>query len=665
MACIRRVLRATCIVLASMSIAACVGSDGAAADETDIEALDPQSLHWITPLASDSVVIDEGFEVGVYTQNIAARVVHFAVDGHEIGACDPSQPEEDCRDDHGWYFSAEIATAGHHELSAWFDGANGARVATTRSIEVLATPPAITLPTDIVEEEPLPDDTAYDETEDESAHDDYGAPGADISPLILEGPGEIVDDAIMLRHHRSRGYLDPAHGFRRFGGGIEYRFSHERVLPRGGRIDGSASRACRCVRRYGDDVRAMADLRYVSRASVIAALVVGDNCDTDAGSVATFAFVRGRTCTSVARAALMPITPAPGHSAEWTCRQRMADTPRFAAGIIAGYLARPSVARRHQFDPPRMAAVISAGSVRRSSANRWHMYSRSDFVSRYVAAYNAYRTQEVGGDPPEPANFHNAYNARLPNPVGGNRARRTTGGACEGDLARHNAACTRWPITGNPPLRNGFGDERGVITDTYALINYGVRRTLGGVSHVYVFAAHTRNAAGETGLVSGWMPESAITDRSVTSIPTVTARDPGGTFTPYTLVGAAVDTSYFVHTPGLARDLADRKLRLAYTSGGSNASDYYVRRTWASEPAQVNVLFGLPGNGGVSSDTVPASTTERPVHFFAANGVPRVSSYLYQACSENSDARLEFVYGYVDTPDGRRFGWVASANLGP
>jgi hypothetical protein len=343
----------------------------------------------------------------------------------------------------------------------------------------------------------------------------------------------------------------------------------------------------------------------------------------------------------------------------------MATSTFFAAQIVATYLSRPAVIRRHLFDPPRIAAVLSTGSVRRTHANRWHMHSRADYISRFVGAYNAYRTQEVGGQPPTPPNFSSAYNRRLPNPIGGNRARRQSIPACAGDLARHNGACTRWPISANPVLRDGFGNDRGVITDTYAQINYGLRRDLMGEPHLYVFAAHIRDASGAVGRASGWMPQSAVTDASIANMPDVVATAPSGTFTEYTLTGAAESTSFWVTTPGVERDRADRKLRLAYTSGGSNASDYYVRRTFSGERGVVNILFGLPGNGGVSSDTVPINTVDQPVHFFAADSVAPVSSYLYPPCSENSDQGLQFVYGYVDTPFGRRYGWIARANLTP
>jgi hypothetical protein len=81
------------------------------------------------------------------------------------------------------------------------------------------------------------------------------------------------------------------------------------------------------------------------------------------------------------------------------CADRMAQVYDFAVAAATRWIS--STRRVHHRDPPRIAAAYSVGAVRRTRQNRWHMatWERStgdanDYITSFVAAYNAYRTTE-------------------------------------------------------------------------------------------------------------------------------------------------------------------------------------------------------------------------------------------------------------------------------
>jgi hypothetical protein len=64
----------------------------------------------------------------------------------------------------------------------------------------------------------------------------------------------------------------------------------------------------------------------------------------------------------------------------------------------------------------------------------------------------------------------------------------------------------------------------------------------------------------------------------------------------------------------------------------------------------VNLLYNLPGEGGVSTDTLPAGT-----HFHRSLGVASIDIPLYQPGKSKVVKTMKFVYGHV----GTRWGWMA------
>jgi hypothetical protein len=77
----------------------------------------------------------------------------------------------------------------------------------------------------------------------------------------------------------------------------------------------------------------------------------------------------------------------------------------------------------------------------------------------------------------------------------------------------------------------------------------------------------------------------------------------------------------------------------------------------------VNLLYALPGAGGVSNDSFPVSTTTFwRVH---PDCTPKEAVVnIYKRCSKKPTGQMRFVYGYVMNTDGtRRYGWIAKETL--
>ena len=76
------------------------------------------------------------------------------------------------------------------------------------------------------------------------------------------------------------------------------------------------------------------------------------------------------------------------------CRQRMASSADFAIDVGVRYISGGYQRRLHRHDPPKMAAAYASGVLRNSRRNPWSMVSPGNYVDRFVAGYNAYRTWE-------------------------------------------------------------------------------------------------------------------------------------------------------------------------------------------------------------------------------------------------------------------------------
>jgi hypothetical protein len=240
------------------------------------------------------------------------------------------------------------------------------------------------------------------------------------------------------------------------------------------------------------------------------------------------------------------------------------------------------------------------------------------------------------GDEPKTAEEESAlqvacggpFNCKLPNPDGNGTNRATN----------HHDGTLNFPIVSNVHLRDGAGNVRGVVARRSVQVNYGQRKILAGSRHVYAFSTHLTSGLS----ASGWVREGALAQGNITYMPTVRGRDPGqGDYaTTFTIVNGPLDTYRGLK---VGQNIAP--------DGGVNATDYLGRTGGV-----VNLLYNLPGYGGVSTDSFPLGT-----QFHRSHGVSEVAIPLYHPESSVRVGHLNFVYGHV----GGRYGWIARDALDP
>jgi hypothetical protein len=121
-------------VLGSAAIAVLPACAIEPVDDPNIERVDRLGLYFVAPDGTRTLRAGDAVEFTVRTWNPAARRVTFAVDGHEIGACD----EDDCRCFRDDAFRATFAftSAGEHVVLAFFDDTAGHRVFASQTFEV-------------------------------------------------------------------------------------------------------------------------------------------------------------------------------------------------------------------------------------------------------------------------------------------------------------------------------------------------------------------------------------------------------------------------------------------------------------------------------------------------------------------------------------------------
>lgn len=215
-----------------------------------------------------------------------------------------------------------------------------------------------------------------------------------------------------------------------------------------------------------------------------------------------------------------------------------------------------------------------------------------------------------------------------------------------------------WGVTGTPELKDGTGHVRGHVLSTeghaHAVkLDFGERKVIGGVTHVYAFSAHL-----DTGSASGWIPESAIVrQNTLKQMPTIAPRKPSEGFYETDFVVTGGDLASDHQNLELNEQFGDRRVNPNVTQA-EHASDYLVRQ-WdpESHTGFVNFLFNLPHSGGVTTDTLPMCT-----HFKRFRGVDELTTDTYFTGSPDmSKLKLHFVFGEID---GRR-GWMTHEMLTP
>jgi hypothetical protein len=205
-----------------------------------------------------------------------------------------------------------------------------------------------------------------------------------------------------------------------------------------------------------------------------------------------------------------------------------------------------------------------------------------------------------------------------------------------------NDGTNSFDIKDGAHLFDGNGNKRGKIAPDRVHINYGQSRQMKGSDgkmHKYYYAFATTLEGG--GMASGWVRATALVDKP--RMPVVNAaRPPAGPTTTYRITGSGVNQRY-----------GDSKVVRGYDGPHRAAADYGRR-----PGGYVNQLLTLPGKGGMSTDTWKVGTT-----FHRVQSVPSVVRPLYRPGSNVRAGEMRFVYGYVRTPTGPRYGWMAHRAL--
>jgi hypothetical protein len=188
-----------------------------------------------------------------------------------------------------------------------------------------------------------------------------------------------------------------------------------------------------------------------------------------------------------------------------------------------------------------------------------------------------------------------------------------------------------WPIAPGTALLDGLGNVRGKVKGSSVRINYGGRKKIHAVAHVYAFAVGL-----DTGVTaSGWVREDALDNAPIKRMPTVKLGNPGKGDYEATWVVSGGD-------PG---SIAGLKVIKDFDGNNGAGTDYLVR------PGNVvNFLYNLPGSGGVATDTFPVGVT-----FKRSKGVEQLSVPLYHEGGTKQVGHMDFIYGHI----GGRYGWIA------
>jgi hypothetical protein len=209
-------------------------------------------------------------------------------------------------------------------------------------------------------------------------------------------------------------------------------------------------------------------------------------------------------------------------------------------------------------------------------------------------------------------------------------------------------------VNSDSHLLDSMGRSRGEVAGKEVKINYGATRKFkdkNGVTHVFHQAWSTPLKGGK--IASGWIRRTNLNDKP--KMPTITARrPPSGPKTAFTITGGNPRSEKFGYK-NASGQFVPYKVTKQYKGGGRDATDYLFR-----PGGVVNQSFNLPGKGGVSYDSYQPGTT-----FKRADSIPSITRPLYYPGGTKQVGHLTFVYGGVDTPTGRRFGWIPLQAMKP
>jgi hypothetical protein len=245
----------------------------------------------------------------------------------------------------------------------------------------------------------------------------------------------------------------------------------------------------------------------------------------------------------------------------------------------------------------------------------------------------------------------------------------------------------RWfqfPIkSGEHRLYDGTGIARGKLAADSVRLNYGQIKEINREIYYYAFSTKIiANDSKETTGASGWLKASAIEAGNAPQYDSAIVKKmqmptkAGDTFTRYEITGGnpqeiigkdengktkykfgyAEETGEFVAYKVLPKVPLDGKQSIASTD--------YLKRA----DAVINLGFNV---AGVSNDTFRIKGANRPLVFYrSADKEATASIDLFYPRSAIHDGekiagKMIFVYGYVDIPAGKRWGWIPLDALKP
>lgn len=205
-----------------------------------------------------------------------------------------------------------------------------------------------------------------------------------------------------------------------------------------------------------------------------------------------------------------------------------------------------------------------------------------------------------------------------------------------------------WGIVAGASVRDGNGNALYTENGARLTFNYGQIRTIAGKAHA--LALSTSNSS------AGWYPVDHISGETSfrDQVGNVDAKNPGeGEMACYEIRNDADET------------LAAKKVVKGSTDPHERAGDYLplVRK---NGKRSANLVFSVPGFGlgGATTDHFLAGTKFRRVHVPTSTGLPSISIPLWKESSPTTrDGTMRFLYGYVTTSGGKRYGWMAQDAL--
>lgn len=235
------------------------------------------------------------------------------------------------------------------------------------------------------------------------------------------------------------------------------------------------------------------------------------------------------------------------------------------------------------------------------------------------------------------------YNCGL-HPGHGQRVQNAAGGedwAVDASYAKAN---------GGVPVVDGNGNSMGKSKKTEFTLNYGQTRRLKGVTYVMALSAGVGSA--------GWVPIDAF--RSKDSL-----RAHVGEVNAH---GSALkEMGCYAVSKTFDADLNKYKVVKGATDKDAKEPDDYLPQKRSNGAVYANLAFSVPGDdlGAPAVDIFPAGTKFRRLDVTTWDGgAPSLDVKLYSKPSGStkyttlSNRRMKFIYGYIMSAEGIRYGWM-------